>query len=68
MRTKEGNKEQAIVTAAINVFASVGYFDAKIHRIADNADIATGTVYLYFSNKEKILLKFSNRFGVSFSR
>ncbi len=57
MRTKEGNKEKAIIDAAISVFAGVGYFDAKIHRIADKADVATGTVYLYFGNKEKILLK-----------
>ena len=57
MRTKEGDKEKDILKAAITVFASVGYFEAKIHRIADAADVATGTVYLYFSNKEKILLK-----------
>lgn len=57
MRIKEGNKEQAILDAAIEVFAQDGYFDSKIHRIADRAGVATGTVYLYFQNKERILLK-----------
>jgi len=57
MRKKEGDKETAILEAAIEVFAKDGYFDAKIHRIADIAGIATGTVYLYYGNKENILLK-----------
>jgi TetR/AcrR family transcriptional regulator, fatty acid metabolism regulator protein len=57
MRKKEGNKEQAIINAAIRVFAEDGYFHSKIHRIADIAGVATGTVYLYFGNKETILQK-----------
>lgn len=56
MRKKEGDKESAIIEAAIKVFAKMGFHDAKIHHIADNAGIATGTVYLYFGNKENILL------------
>jgi TetR/AcrR family transcriptional regulator, fatty acid metabolism regulator protein len=57
MRKKEGNKEQAIIDAAIQIFAENGYFHSKIHKIADNAGVATGTVYLYFGNKETILQK-----------
>jgi TetR/AcrR family fatty acid metabolism transcriptional regulator len=57
MRIKEGNKELDILIAAVKVFSSVGFFDAKIHKIADEAGVASGTVYLYFKNKEEILLK-----------
>lgn len=57
MRKKEGNKEQDVLSAAIKVFAKVGYFNAKIHNIADEAGIASGTVYLYFKSKEEILQK-----------
>ncbi|HAJ78939.1 MAG TPA: TetR family transcriptional regulator [Fibrobacteres bacterium] len=57
MRKKEGTKEKAILNAAIEVFARDGYFEAKMHRIADIAGIGTGTVYLYYGNKENILLK-----------
>jgi TetR/AcrR family transcriptional regulator, fatty acid metabolism regulator protein len=61
MRKKEGNKEQEILDAAIKVFAEDGYFHSKIHKIADCAGVATGTIYLYFGNKETILQKiFSN--------
>ena len=57
MRIKEGNKEKDIIEAAIKVFAEVGYHKAKISKIAEVASVATGSVYVYFKNKEDILLK-----------
>ena len=56
MRKKEGNKQEAILEAAIVVFAQQGFHKAKISRIADEAGVAVGSVYLYFKNKEEILL------------
>ena len=55
MRTKEGNKERDILSAAIKVFAQQGYHGAKISKIAEVAGVATGSVYLYFRNKSDIL-------------
>ena len=57
MRIKEGNKEADILDAAIKIFAKNGFHNAKIYKIADTAGIATGSVYLYFKNKEAILNK-----------
>ena len=57
MRLKEGNKELDILNASKAVFAKVGYDKAKIAKIAEVANIATGSVYLYFENKEEILLR-----------
>jgi TetR/AcrR family transcriptional regulator, fatty acid metabolism regulator protein len=57
MRKREGNKEQAILDAAVKVFAQHGYHRAKISSIAEHAGVATGSVYLYYENKEGILLK-----------
>ena len=57
MRTKEGNKEQAIIEGAIKVFAETGFHESKISKIAETAGIATGSIYLYFKNKEEILYK-----------
>jgi TetR/AcrR family fatty acid metabolism transcriptional regulator len=62
MRKKEGDKESDILNAAIEVFAERGFHDTKIHTIADRAGIATGTVYLYFGNKENILLRIFETF------
>lgn len=57
MRVKEGNKEKDILDAAISIFAKEGFHKAKISRIADEAKVATGSVYIYFKNKEDILQK-----------
>nr|MBP8975609.1 TetR/AcrR family transcriptional regulator [Bacteroidota bacterium] len=45
-----------ILDAAVKVFAQNGYHNSKITTIAEMAGIATGSVYLYFENKEAILL------------
>ncbi|HEX7294309.1 MAG TPA: TetR/AcrR family transcriptional regulator [Pyrinomonadaceae bacterium] len=49
------DKREAILRAAINVFAHNGYFNAKVADIAREAGVADGTVYLYFKSKEEIL-------------
>lgn len=57
MRKKEGNKEQVILSAAIKVFAESGYHNAKVAKIAELANVATGSVYVYYENKEDLILK-----------
>src|SRR5215468_9599310 len=54
-RATVGDKREAILRAAINVFAHNGYFNAKVADIAREAGVADGTVYLYFKSKEEIL-------------
>ncbi len=49
------DKRNAILRAAIRVFASNGYFNSKVADIAREAGVADGTVYLYFKSKEEIL-------------
>ena len=53
---KRGNKSDVILTAAKIVFASEGYHNSSVSRIAKEAGIGDGTVYLYFENKEDILI------------
>src|ERR1044072_9120330 len=50
-----GDKREAIMRAAISVFAHNGYFNSKVADIAREAGVADGTVYLYFKSKEDIL-------------
>ena len=54
-RTVVADKREAILRAAIKVFASKGYFNSKVADIASEAGIADGTVYLYFKSKDEIL-------------
>ncbi len=49
-------RRQAILNAAMKVFAQRGYAAATIREIAREADIAQGTIYLYFPSKREILL------------
>ena len=55
VRTSVGDKREAILRAAISVFAHNGYFNSKVADIAREAGVADGTVYLYFKSKEDIL-------------
>ena len=49
-------KRARIIDAAIEVFAAKGYRSARISDIARGAGVADGTIYLYFRNKEDLLL------------
>lgn len=65
--TRSGtDKREAIIRAAIKVFARKGYFSSKVSDIAGQAKIADGTVYLYFKSKEEILHSIFNRMMESF--
>jgi TetR/AcrR family fatty acid metabolism transcriptional regulator len=55
MRPPIADKREAILRAAIGVFAHNGYFNSKVADIAKEAGVADGTVYLYFKSKEEIL-------------
>ena len=50
------DKRERILKAAIKVFARDGFFIAKVEDIAKAADVATGTIYLYFENKDDLMI------------
>jgi len=52
---RAGEKHQRILDAAVAVFAEKGFFVSRISDIADRANVADGTVYLYFKSKDEIL-------------
>ncbi|MCM3086559.1 TetR family transcriptional regulator [Bhargavaea ginsengi] len=45
-----------IVDAAVIAIAENGYHQAQVSKIAKQAGVADGTIYLYFKNKEDILV------------
>ena len=55
-RDRLEEKETAIVSAATTVFLRHGYKGAKMTEIARLADVAEGTLYLYFKNKNALML------------
>ncbi len=50
------DKKQRILRAGIKMFAEKGYIGATISEIASLANIADGSIYEYFKNKEDLLL------------
>jgi TetR/AcrR family transcriptional regulator, fatty acid metabolism regulator protein len=56
MRIKTPDKHQRILDAATRVFAQRGFFQSKVAEIAREAGVADGTIYLYFKNKDDLLI------------
>ena len=55
------NKGDAILRAAIDVFAERGFFSAQVADVARAAGVAAGTVYLYFRGKDDLLVSIFER-------
>ena len=56
-----GPKRDAILRAAIDVFAERGFFNAQVADVARAAGVAAGTVYLYFKSKDDLLVSIFDR-------
>ena len=55
------DRRDAILRAAIDVFASRGFFNAQVADVARAAGVAAGTVYLYFDGKDDLLVSIFER-------
>jgi AcrR family transcriptional regulator len=54
-RPSPTDKRRQILDAAVHVFARQGFHTCRVSDIADEAGVAYGLVYHYFSSKEEIL-------------
>ena len=54
---KTNDKRDRIMNAAIASFAQHGYHQATIADVAREAGVAAGTIYLYFKNKDDLLVR-----------
>ena len=64
MGDKNGDKRGRIIDAAVAVFAEKGFHAARVSDVAKRAGVADGTIYLYFKNKEDLLLSlFEEKMG-----
>ncbi|EIM05659.1 hypothetical protein A1A1_15124 [Planococcus antarcticus DSM 14505] len=69
MVKKDKPKYKQIIDAAVIVIAENGYHQAQVSKIAKQAGVADGTIYLYFKNKEDILISvFQEKMGVFVSK
>ena len=54
VQTKKEAKRQRLLDSAYELFLKKGAGETSIHEIAQNAQVAKGTFYLYFRNKEEV--------------
>jgi TetR/AcrR family fatty acid metabolism transcriptional regulator len=55
-RAAGGDKRDRILDAAERIFAEHGFFASRVAEIAREAGVADGTIYLYFKNKDDLLI------------
>lgn len=49
-------KSVRIIESAIRIFAKKGFYNSTIADVAKMAEVAEGTIYLYFKNKDDLLI------------
>lgn len=54
----KNDKYHRILEAAVKIFAKQGFHQSTVAQIAKEAGVADGTIYLYFKNKDDILVQF----------
>lgn len=59
-------KRSAILRAAVAVIADRGYAGARMSDVAHEAEVADGTLYLYFEGKEDLLVSILEEYAEAF--
>ncbi|MFW5966893.1 MAG: TetR/AcrR family transcriptional regulator [Persicimonas sp.] len=53
---QRGDKRERILDGALKAFAKKGFYNTKVSEIAAESGVADGTIYLYFENKDDLLI------------
>lgn len=56
MRTKDEEKREALLEATVKTVNEVGFVAAAVSKIAKEAKVSPATLYIYFDNKEDLLV------------
>ena len=59
MPQSETDMIERIFTATNDLMATVGLPNLSMHKIAKEAKISPGTIYIYFKNKDELLAQFA---------
>jgi AcrR family transcriptional regulator len=65
---KSARTRARLMDAAVGVFARVGYGAASVNEIAQAADVANGTFYLHFKDKDEIAAAVAFRMAADVAR
>jgi AcrR family transcriptional regulator len=56
MRPKDENKQDAIIKATVKLVNDIGFVASSVSKIAGEADVSPATIYIYYKNKEDLLV------------
>ena len=67
MMQELGDKEEAILAAALELFAERGFYGTAVPAVAQRAGVGAGTIYRYFDNKEALVNVLYRRWKQAYS-
>ncbi|MDP4174708.1 MAG: TetR/AcrR family transcriptional regulator [Bacteroidota bacterium] len=56
MRSKDEHKQEAIIRATIKLVNEIGFDYSSVAKIAKEANVSPATIYIYYKNKEDLLV------------
>ncbi|MCP5104017.1 MAG: TetR/AcrR family transcriptional regulator [bacterium] len=56
MRHKDENKQDAIIKATVKLVNEIGFVASSVAKIAKEANVSPATIYIYYKNKEDLLV------------
>ncbi|MBU0476033.1 MAG: TetR/AcrR family transcriptional regulator [Bacteroidetes bacterium] len=56
MRIKDINKQEAIIEATVLLVNEIGFVSCSVSKIAKKANVSPATLYIYYKNKEDLLV------------
>jgi TetR/AcrR family fatty acid metabolism transcriptional regulator len=65
--SKKTARKESILQAAIEVFSKGGFRNSSISEIAKRANVAEGTIYQYYKNKEDLFFSIPIQKTIEFS-
>lgn len=56
MRIKDEAKQEAIIQATVKLVNKIGFVSSSVSKIAKEASVSPATIYIYYKNKEDLLV------------
>ena len=56
MRVKDDEKQEALFEATVKLVNEIGFVSSSVSKIAKEANVSPATIYVYYKNKEDLLV------------
>ena len=56
MRNRDDSKKAAIIRSTVKLVNEIGFVSSSVSKIAGEANVSPATIYIYYKNKEDLLV------------